>query len=631
MIVDERIITFINSMDTENSEILETIEQEALSSDVPIIRREMQSFLEVLLLMKKPMRVLEVGTAVGFSALLMSDYLPEGGHITTIENYEKRIPIARENFRRAGKEDKITLIEGDATEVLAEMEGTFDFIFMDAAKGQYIHYLPNVLRLLSDGGCLVSDNVMQDGDIIESRFAVERRNRTIHARMREYLYELKHREDLGHIDYSAWRWCGSEHKTRSRKMSRPIELLIPASSLEVLKTAVIFGADAVYIGGEAFGLRAKAKNFSMEEMKEGIEFAHAHDVKVYVTANILAHNDDLEGVREYFEELRAIKPDALIIADPGVFEIAKEVCPEIERHISTQANNTNYATYNFWYRQGASRVVSARELSLKEIKEIRERIPEDLEIETFVHGAMCISYSGRCLLSNYFTGRDANQGACTHPCRWKYAVVEEKRPGEYLPVYENERGTYIFNSKDLCMIEHIPELIDAGIDSFKIEGRMKTALYVATVARTYRKAIDDYQKDPELYKKNMPWYLDQISNCTYRQFTTGFFFGKPDHETQIYDNNTYIREYTYLGIVGAVENGLARIEQRNKFSVGETIEIMKPDGSNVEAKVLRILNEDGEEQESAPHSKQVLHVELSETPAQYDLLRRQEEDKEVNS
>ena len=412
---------------------------------------------------------------------------------------------------------------------------------------------------------------------------------------------------------------------------RNIELLIPASSLEVLKVAVMFGADAVYIGGEAFGLRAKAKNFSLEEMKEGVEFAHAHDVKVYVTANILAHNDDLEGVREYFEELREIKPDALIIADPGVFEIAKEVCPEIERHISTQANNTNYATYNFWYRQGASRVVSARELSLKEIKEIRERIPEDLEIETFVHGAMCISYSGRCLLSNYFTGRDANQGACTHPCRWKYAVVEEKRPGEYLPVYENERGTYIFNSKDLCMIEHIPELIDAGIDSFKIEGRMKTALYVATVARTYRKAIDDYQKDPELYKKNMPWYLDQISNCTYRQFTTGFFFGKPDHETQIYDNNTYIREYTYLGIVGAVENGLARIEQRNKFSVGETIEIMKPDGSNVEAKVLRILNEDGEEQESAPHSKQVLHVELSETPAQYDLLRRQEEDKEVNS
>ena len=409
-------------------------------------------------------------------------------------------------------------------------------------------------------------------------------------------------------------------------MSRHPELLIPASSLEVLKTAVIFGADAVYIGGEAFGLRAKAKNFSMEEMKEGIEFAHAHSVKVYVTANILAHNEDLEGVRKYLRELKEIRPDALIIADPGVFDIAKEICPDIDRHISTQANNTNYGTYNFWYRQGASRVVSARELSMQEIRQLRENIPEELEIETFIHGAMCISYSGRCLLSNYFTGRDANRGACTHPCRWKYAVVEETRPGEYMPVYENERGTYIFNSKDLCMIEYIPELIDAGIDSFKIEGRMKTALYVATVARTYRKAIDDYQKDPQLYRENMPWYLDQISNCTYRQFTTGFFFGKPDENTQIYDSNTYRKEYTYLGIVGEVKEGLCRIEQRNKFSVGETIEIMKPDGRNIEAEVKRIVNEDGEEQESAPHSRQTLYVELTEAPQKYDILRRSEKE-----
>ena len=359
-------------------------------------------------------------------------------------------------------------------------------------------------------------------------------------------------------------------------MRRP-ELLIPASSLEVLKIAVIYGADAVYIGGEAFGLRAKAKNFSMEEIREGIAFAHAHDVKVYITANILAHNGDLDGVREYFAELREIKPDALIISDPGVYMIAKEVCPEIERHISTQANNTNYGTYRFWYEQGAKRVVSARELSLAEIKEIRANIPDDLEIETFIHGAMCISYSGRCLLSNYFTGRDANQGACTHPCRWKYAVVEEKRPGEYLPVYENERGTYIFNSKDLCMIEHIPELMESGIDSFKIEGRRKTALYVATVARTYRRAIDDYKQSPELYREHMAWYQEQISNCTYRQFTTGFFFGKPSDEAQIYDNNTYVKEYTYLGIVGEQnEEGLYRVEQRNKFSVGESIEVMKP-------------------------------------------------------
>ena len=410
-------------------------------------------------------------------------------------------------------------------------------------------------------------------------------------------------------------------------MKRKTELLVPASSLEVLKVAVVFGADAVYIGGEVFGLRAKAKNFSLEEMKEGIDFAHEHGVKVYVTANILAHNSDLEGVREYFKELKKIKPDALIIADPAIFMIAKEICPEIDRHISTQANNTNYGTYQFWYSQGASRVVSARELSLQEIKEIRANIPDDLEIETFIHGAMCISYSGRCLLSNYFTGRDANQGACTHPCRWKYSVVEEKRPGEYMPVYENERGTYIFNSKDLCMIEHIPEILDAGIDSLKIEGRMKTALYVATVARTYRKAIDDYNKSPELYKQNMPWYLDQISNCTYRQFTTGFFFGKPTEEAQIYDNNTYVKEYTYLGIVGEQnEEGLYRIEQRNKFSVGETIEVMKPNGDNIVVTVKRILDEEGHEMESAPHPKQVLYLNLGQPLEKYDILRRKEED-----
>ncbi len=407
-------------------------------------------------------------------------------------------------------------------------------------------------------------------------------------------------------------------------MRRP-ELLIPASSLEVLKIAVIYGADAVYIGGEAFGLRAKAKNFSMEEIKEGIAFAHAHDVKVYITANILAHNGDLDGVREYFAELREIKPDALIISDPGVYTIAKEVCPKIERHISTQANNTNYGTYRFWYEQGAKRVVSARELSLAEIKEIRANIPDDLEIETFIHGAMCISYSGRCLLSNYFTGRDANQGACTHPCRWKYAVVEEKRPGEYLPVYENERGTYIFNSKDLCMIEHIPELMESGIDSFKIEGRMKTALYVATVARTYRRAIDDYKQSPELYREHMAWYQEQISNCTYRQFTTGFFFGKPSDEAQIYDNNTYVKEYTYLGIVGERnEEGLYRIEQRNKFSVGESIEVMKPDGANITVTVQRIVDEEGNDMESAPHPKQVLYIDLGQPLAMYDILRRKE-------
>ncbi len=409
-------------------------------------------------------------------------------------------------------------------------------------------------------------------------------------------------------------------------MKRP-ELLVPANSLEVLKIAVMYGADAVYVGGEAFGLRAKAKNFTLPEMAEGIAFAHTHGVKVYVTANILAHNADLEEVRVYFEALKEIRPDALIISDPGVYQIAKEVCPEIDRHISTQANNTNYGTYRFWHGQGAKRVVSARELSLKEIAEIRAHIPPELEIETFVHGAMCISYSGRCLLSNYFTGRDANRGACTHPCRWKYAVVEETRPGEYLPVYENERGTYLFNSKDLCMIGHIPDLVAAGIDSFKIEGRMKTALYVATVARTYRKALDDYFVSEEQYQSNMAWYAEQISNCTYRQFTTGFFYGKPSEEMQIYNDSTYVKEYTYLGVVeGCNEAGMCRIEQRNKFSVGETIEVMKPDGENVPVTVRAITDEAGAPMESAPHPKQALYVDIGYLPDRYDILRRKEED-----
>jgi len=415
------------------------------------------------------------------------------------------------------------------------------------------------------------------------------------------------------------------------------ELLIPASNLEVLKVAVLYGADAVYIGGEMYGLRAKAKNFSREDMAAGIQFAHAHGKKVYVTANITAHNRDLAGVAEYFRELSCldvaedgtpIRPDALIISDPGVFELAKEYAPDIERHISTQANNVNYGTYLFWQRMGATRVVSARELSMEEIKEIRRNIPDNLEIETFIHGAMCISYSGRCLLSNYFTGRDANLGACTHPCRWKYYLMEENRPGEYLPVFENDRGTYIFNSKDLCMIEYIPEIVDAGINSLKVEGRMKTALYVAAVARTYRKAIDDFFENPEKYHENLPYYREEIAKCTYRQFTTGFFFDKPKADAQIYDNNVYVKEYTYLGIVNEVtEDGYAIIEQRNKFAVGDVLEVMKKDGENVLATVLSLKDEDGNEMEACPHPQQKIYVKLSVIPEAFDLLRQKAEKK----
>lgn len=406
-------------------------------------------------------------------------------------------------------------------------------------------------------------------------------------------------------------------------MRRKIELLVPAGSLEVLKTAVDYGADAVYIGGEAFGLRAKAKNFSMEEMALGVDYAHRAGKKVYVTANILAHNQDLEEAEKYFKELKKIAPDALIISDPGMFSIAKEVLGDMEIHISTQANNTNYATYRFWWQFGARRVVTARELSLEEIRDIRANIPEEMEIETFIHGAMCMAYSGRCLLSNYFTGRDANQGACTHPCRWKYSVVEEKRPGQYMPVYEDEGGTYIFNSKDLCMIEHIPELIEAGIDSFKIEGRMKTALYVATVARTYRKAIDDYLAGEKIYKANLEYYKSEIGKCTYREFTTGFFFGKSDEDTQIYDSNTYVQNYVYIGRVEERdEQGRIRIEQKNRFFVGDEIEVMKKNQENQAFKVLSICDEEGRFMDSAPHPKQKIIIDPGDCIAQEGEILR---------
>ena len=411
-------------------------------------------------------------------------------------------------------------------------------------------------------------------------------------------------------------------------MRKKPEVLAPANSLEVLKTAVEYGADAVYIGGEMYGLRAKAKNFSAEDMKKGIEYAHKRGKKVYVTANITAHNHDLEGVRTYFRELKEIRPDALIISDPGVFTIAREVCPEIDIHISTQSNNVNYMTFRFWKDQGATRVVTARELSLEEIGDIRRNIPEEFEIETFVHGAMCISYSGRCLLSHYFTGRDANLGACTHPCRWKYYIMEEKRPGEFLPVEENERGTYIFNSKDLCMIEHIPELVRAGIDSFKIEGRMKTALYVAVVSRTYRQAIDDYFEDPQKYKERIPYYKKEIAKCTYRQFTTGFFFGPTTHDSQIYDNNTYVKGYEYLGTIHEkLPDGQGVFEQKNKFCVGDEVEIMKPNGENVVTKVLSMEDEKGQKVDSCPHPGQRIRLRVECELQEYDIIRKE---KEVN-
>lgn len=402
-----------------------------------------------------------------------------------------------------------------------------------------------------------------------------------------------------------------------RVIDKKPELLIPAGGLETLKVAVAYGADAVYIGGNRFGLRAKADNFSHEDMVEARRITEQAGVKLYVTTNIFAHNDDIERAEDYFRELREIGVDAVLVSDPGMFSIARKVLieevPEEKRkteiHISTQANNTNYMTYRFWHDMGATRVVAARELSLKELRQIRDNIPEDLEIEAFMHGAMCISYSGRCLLSNYFTGRDANKGACTHPCRWKYAVMEENRPGEYLPVEEDERGTYIFNSKDLCMVDKIPDLVAAGINSFKVEGRMKTNLYVAVTTRTYREAIDDYFTDPEIYASKLEHYKEEIAACTMRDFTRGFYYGKPSEEDQIYDSNTYIQNAVYMGRIETLfEDGSIELYQKNKFSVGDELLVMSYDYKNIPIKVTRILDEHNQEMPSAPHPKQKLRV-----------------------
>ncbi len=406
-------------------------------------------------------------------------------------------------------------------------------------------------------------------------------------------------------------------------MQKP-ELLAPAGDLEKLKIAVLYGADAVYIGGEAYSLRAKAKNFDKQKMQEGIQFAHQHGVKVYVTANIYAHNADFEGMAEYFKEIQKMGADAVLISDLGVFSVAKEAAPQLEIHVSTQANNTNYKSAQMWYQLGAKRVVVARELSLKEIKQIRQNIPQDMEIEAFVHGAMCISYSGRCLLSNYLSGRDANKGACAHPCRWKYHLVEETRPGEYMPIEENERGTYIYNSKDLCMLEHIPDLIEAGVISFKIEGRMKTPFYVGTVIKAYRMAIDDYFENPEKYYKNIPLYVEEVSKASHRDYTTAFYYGKPDGNQQVYTNNTYIREYDFIGMVkqDSDEKHCAIVEQRNKFSVGEIVEVMPAKGKAFSMKVKHMWNENGEEILSAPHPQQILKVEFSEAVKEFDMMRK---------
>ena len=404
-----------------------------------------------------------------------------------------------------------------------------------------------------------------------------------------------------------------------------VELLAPAGDLEKLKTAILYGADAVYFGGEMFSLRAGAGNLNFDEMKEGISFIHEHNKKGYLTVNIFAHNEDIEPLTEYLNKVKTLGIDGYIVSDPGIIAMIKDIIPDAEIHLSTQANMTNYQTAKFWYQMGIKRIVLARELSFKEIKELKENIPKDLELEAFVHGAMCISYSGRCLLSNFMIQRDANHGECAHPCRWKYALVEEQRPGEYFPIEEDERGTYILNSKDLCMIQHIPELVESGISSFKIEGRMKSAFYVGTIVSAYRKAIDAYYEAKESGKEyvfNSEW-MDEMSKVSHRKFTTGFYFSKPTSDDQNYESSQYIRDYTFTGLIKSYDEktGYAIVEQRNKMSIGDEIEITGPFADTITQILQEMYDEDGNPIDSCPHPMQILKIKM-EKPVKPDFMIR---------
>ncbi len=401
-----------------------------------------------------------------------------------------------------------------------------------------------------------------------------------------------------------------------------VELLAPAGDLQKLKFAITYGADAVYIGGQIFGLRAAARNFTYDQMKEGVCFAHDRDKKVFLVMNIIPHNEDLDELEHYIEEIKSIGFDAIILSDPGTLMFVKEHIPEMEIHLSTQANNTNYMSAKFWQAQGVSRVILARELSMKEITETVQKVP-DLEFEAFMHGAMCISYSGRCLLSNYMVNKDANRGECKHACRWEYVLMEKKRPDEYYPVVEDETGTYFFNSKDLCMIDHIPELIESGLSSLKIEGRMKSLYYVANIVRVYRKAIDAYYADPENYKYD-PQLLQEIRKASHREFSTGFYYDKPSDEDQHYGSSAYTRDYDFLGIVQSYdpETKMAVIEQRNKMSLGDEIEIMGPGYVQVDQVIEYMQDDRGRDIESAPHAQQVIKMRMNQPVEPYYILRK---------
>ncbi len=593
---EEYIEDYIRGLLPAREDYLKDLEAYAEVNHVPIVEPEVAQLLRVLIRVHKPKKILEIGTAIGYSALVMAATGGENCHITTIERRPDMIEKAEKNIGKTPYKDRIKILEGDAEEVLLSLEERYDFIFLDAAKGQYMDFFNKALKLLDKNGLIVSDNVLYKGMVATDELVI-RRKKTIVKRLRAFLKYINEIEG------------------------------VTSSIIPIGDGLALTYRDAGYLGGEAFGLRQASKNFSIDQIEEGINYAHQRGKKVYITLNIVPHDKDMEGLEEYVKELYRIKADALIVADLGMYSVIKRSVPDMEIHISTQASVTNYETMMFWYDLGVRRVVPARELSLEELRSLTERLPKDMELETFVHGAMCMSYSGRCLISNYMTGRDANLGDCAQPCRYKYHLVEEKRPGEFFPVFEDEEGTFIMNSKDLCMIDHIPDLVKAGIKSFKIEGRVKSAYYVATVIRAYRMAIDEYYKDPENYVFDEKW-MKEIKKASHRDFTKGFYFGKPTDEAQVYNTSSYIRGYDFLGLVLDYdeESQIATIEQRNRMFVGEEIEVFGPGKDFFTQKIEKMWDSEANPIEVAPHAQQIIKIKMDQKVAKMDIIRKEVED-----
>lgn len=616
------------------AELLGEMERDAAEAGVPILNKNGKRYYEEIVKEQQPHRILEVGTAIGYSALLALSLAPEDATIVTIESDAARARAAELYFSRTLLGRRVHQILGDARSVLPKLleDGEkYDFIFLDAAKGQYPNYFRTVAPMLAPGGCIVADNVLFRG-YVRHPVMTPRRFDTIVERLQEYLELAKNPPFATKVfdkgDGLALTWRPDDKKetlvVREKKQDckkRKPELLAPAGTFEKMKMAFAYGADAVYLGGKFFGLRALGGNFTKEELKEAVCYAHERQKKIYVTVNIFPHDDEFLRLKDYLIFLESIHADAILVADLGVFQLAREIAPELSIHVSTQANTVNAAAVRAWKALGAERVVLARELSLKEIAAIRSAV--DIELEMFVHGAMCISMSGRCLLSAYFTGRDANRGACAQSCRWRYALVEEKRPNEYFPIAEDERGTYLMNSKDLCLLPHLKDVIGTGVDSLKIEGRMKSVHYVASVTKAYRQAIDAYANDPAHFAIDPAW-TEELGKVSHRPYTAGFALHETTADDQIYGSSSYEQTSDFIGLVRSYDaaTGWATVEQRNHMRVGEEIELFQPTLGGFRQVLAEMTDEAGAPIDRAPHPQQIVRIRMAHPVEPQAILRR---------